>query len=282
MTSDEVLRLAAFSAEPGGGNPAGVVLDARDWTDERMQQVAADLGFAETAFVTGPPTSDRHVEIRYFSPHSEVPFCGHATIATAVALAEQVGTGPLVFHTPAGPVEIVTSDDGNGVTASFTSVEPYVHELEPAALDRLLGVLHLTPDDVRTDLPPRVAYAGAHHPVLVLRSRETFDGLTFVSREARDLLDEQDWVTMTVLWQQDPLTYEARNVFPVGEITEDYATGAAAAATGAYLRSLGAVRPPVTLTIRQGHHVGRPSVLRVDVPPTDGITVTGTAVPIAD
>lgn len=67
--------------------------------------------------------------------------------------------------------------------------------------------------------------------------------------------------------------------FPVGNVVEDPATGAAAAAFGAYLRWLGALVPPARFTIRQGVEMGRPSLLEVELPDADGgIRVTGTAV----
>ena len=58
----EVLRYTAFTTDPSGGNPAGVVLDARGLDDTAMQAIAADLGYSETAFVTG------EYQVRYFSP----------------------------------------------------------------------------------------------------------------------------------------------------------------------------------------------------------------------
>jgi PhzF family phenazine biosynthesis protein len=72
--------------------------------------------------------------------------------------------------------------------------------------------------------------------------------------------------------------FHARNPFPVGGVVEDPATGAAAAALGGYLRALGAVTPPATITIRQGEAMGRASRLEVDIPKTGGIVVRGTAV----
>src|ERR1044071_5517794 len=111
MPESEILRYAAFSTRPEGGNPAGVVLDASTLTDAQMQQIAADVDYAETAFVTGR-TGDGALRIRYFSPIAEVPFCGHATVATAVALAERDTTGDSIrFATPVGPVDIAISRD---------------------------------------------------------------------------------------------------------------------------------------------------------------------------
>ena len=114
--SIEILRYAAFSADPAGGNPAGVVLDATGIDDSRMSAIAANVGFSETAFVVA--RQDGSLNIRYFSPLTEIPFCGHATIATAVAYAQRHGVGNLRLRTKAGPVSVSTSiaTDGSVVT----------------------------------------------------------------------------------------------------------------------------------------------------------------------
>ncbi len=273
-----VLRYAAFADpdRPGGGNPAGVVLDADGLTDADMQRIAADVGFSETAFL--------HADggIRYFSPVAEVPFCGHATIATAVALAARDGAGSLTFATPVGPVELETSRGADGVLrASFTSVEPRVEEFAPAVLGRLLELLGIHEEDLDPDLPPRIAYAGNRHPVLVLHDAGVFDGFTFDPASVRALMDAEGWAgTVTVMLRAADTVWEARNLFPVGAITEDPATGSAAASFGGYLRGLGAVDAPARIGIRQGRHVGRPSLLMVDIPAAGGITVSGTAGPL--
>lgn len=273
-----VLRYAAFADpdRPGGGNPAGVVLDADGLTDADMQRIAADVGFSETAFLRADGG------IRYFSPLAEVPFCGHATIATAVALAARDGAGPLTFATPVGPVELETSLGADGVLrASFTSVEPRVEEFAPAVLGRLLELLGIREEDLDPDLPPRIAYAGNRHPVLVLHDAGVFDGFTFDPASVRALMDAEGWAgTVTVMLRAADTVWEARNLFPVGAITEDPATGSAAASFGGYLRGLGAVDPPARIGIRQGRHVGRPSLLMVDIPADGGITVSGTAGPL--
>ncbi|CAN7165099.1 PhzF family phenazine biosynthesis protein [Microbacterium sp. LjRoot45] len=294
MTSDDpqILRLAAFAARPGGGNPAGVVLEAGRLDDAEMQRIAAEVDYAETAFVTGRDAED--IDIRYFSPVAEVPFCGHATVATAVALA-QTGesalargeTAELAFRTPVGPVLLRVSRDDDGVTAAFTSVDPSVSELPATVLNRLLAELGLTDDDLDPRMPPAVSFAGNRHPIIALRDRDVFDTFRFDPARVRALMDEQEWRgTVTVIHVapgDGPVReLEARNLFPVGRITEDPATGSAAASVGAYLRARGLVAPPASVSIHQGAHVGRPSLLRVEIPATGGIVVSGRAVPIAD
>lgn len=279
-----ILQLLAFAAEPGGGNPAGVVLDATSLDDAQMQRIAADLGHPETAFVTARE-GDR-VAVRYFSPDDEVPFCGHATIATAVALAEIEGAGRYVFDTAAGAVDVVTERDGAGaMVAGFTSVEPRVIDLEPEVADRLLGLMGLTHADLDERMPLAQSFAGNLHPVVAVTAREVFDTFTFDPGAMRELLDERGWKGTAIVVHvegglADGLVAEARNLFPVGDITEDPATGSAAASLGAYLRDRVGVPAPFGFTVRQGRHIGRPSVLKVDVPASGGIVVRGGATPL--
>ena len=278
----DVLRYAAFTDDPAGGNPAGIVLDAVGAGAEEMLAVAAEVGYAETALVVDTAHgAERRLGLRYFSPHAEVPFCGHATVATAVALAERLGAGAFEFDTPVGVVGLETHLTGGAPTASFTSVEPALEELPAPALDDLLDLLGIGLEDLDETHPPRIAAAGNPHPVLVLREAAVFDGFRFDPRAARQVLDAHGWpATVSVLHRSAPGVFEARNLFPVGSITEDPATGSAAAAFGGYLRLLGLVEPPVRITIHQGRHVGRPGTLVVDVPASGGIVVTGRAVPL--
>ncbi|SDQ07540.1 phenazine biosynthesis protein PhzF family [Curtobacterium sp. UNCCL20] len=281
MVSIEILRYTAFAAEPGGGNPAGIVLDAASLSADEMLAIARRVAYPETAFVVGRTPTGPHV--RYFSPAAEVPFCGHATIATAVVLAEREGLGRRVFTTAAGDValEATAAPDGS-VQVAMTSVEPDSRAIDPGFRDRLFALLGMVPDDIAEGFPVRESFAGNWHPVLVLRDEERFHQFRFAPETLAELMVEAGWTgTVTVLHRTGELEYEARNLFPVGRLTEDPATGSAAASTGAYLREVGAVSPGDRVVIRQGRHVGRPSVLLVDVPASGGITVTGGATPIA-
>lgn len=280
-TTPEILRYSAFAATPEGGNPAGVVLDADGLDATRMQRIAAEVGYAETAFATPVPGAPGHHRVRYWSPAAEVPFCGHATVATAVALAERDGAGTVVFETAAGSISMESFADADGrVTVSFTSVEPQVRDLDVRVRDRLLDLLGLVPSDLDPRFPARESFAGNWHPILVIADREVFHQFRFSPPEVAALMREQGWLgTVTVLYGEDPADLEARNLFPVGRITEDPATGSAAASTGAYLRAQGF--PGTSVRIRQGRHVGRPSELLVAIPETGGIVVSGGATPIS-
>lgn len=234
--------------------------------------------FPETAFVLAS-RPDRHYALRYWSPSDEVPFCGHATVATATALAERDGVGTMVFETQAGEVAIAaTADDSGAITVAFTSVEPYVRDLDADLLDRLLELLGLFREDLDPKFPVKEAFAGNLHPVLTLKDVEIFHQFRFAPKPLSDLMRQQGWKgTVVVLHEAGPGEFLARNLFPTGRFTEDPATGSGAAAVGAYLRSIGQAAPGTTIRIHQGAHVGRPSLLTVTIPAQGGITVSGTA-----
>jgi PhzF family phenazine biosynthesis protein len=285
MTAEpKVLRYAAFTDDPAGGNPAGIVLDASALDHAAMQAIATEVDYSETAFVTGRDGDLRTV--RYFSPISEVPFCGHATIATAVAIAEREGPGIVRFATPVGEISIETRDDGNGLRAAFTSPDTDLAHFPEFALDALLELIGVDRVHLDERYPPRIATAGGRHPVIVIADAHVFDDFRFDPGAMRAFIDAQGWpLTIAVLHRvsdaaDGALHFEARNIFPVGRITEDPATGSAAAAVGGYLRGLGAVHPPARVVIEQGRHVGRPGRLIVDIPEQGGIVVSGRAVPI--
>jgi PhzF family phenazine biosynthesis protein len=278
--TDDVLRYAAFTDRPTGGNPAGVVLDAARMSDDEMLATAAELGYSETAFLIGGDGARR--EIRYFSPLAEVPFCGHATVATAVALAERDGPGEVVFETRNGPVPVSSRlDDQGRITATLTSVAPRVEELADADLDEALAALGWAREDLDPDLPPRVAFAGASHLVIAAATRERLADLDYDFDRLGALMAARDWTTVQLVWREEPTRFHSRNPFPPGGVVEDPATGAAAAAFGAYLRELGLIEPPATVTILQGEDLGRPGRLLVDIhADRPEIDVTGAAVPI--
>lgn len=276
MTGGGVRRLAAFTDAGGGGNPAGVLIGDAHPAEAEMQRIAAELGYSETAFVAR--TGQRAAHVRYFSPQAEVPFCGHATIAAAVALAEADGVGPFTFATAAGEVPVATSADEGALTATLTSVATRTRALPDGVLAEILPVLGWTEADLDPALAPAFAYAGAWHLVLAVAELATLEALTYDFDAASALMGAHDLTTLQLVHRIDASRFRARNPFPPGGVVEDPATGAAAAALGGYLRERGELTPPASFVVEQGVELGRPSRLLVDlVPGEPGVRVTGTA-----
>jgi PhzF family phenazine biosynthesis protein len=117
----EFHQVDAFSDRPFSGNPAMVYrLDA--WlADELMQKIAAEHNLAETAFVVRKG-QDWH--IRWFTPTTEVPLCGHATLASAYVLFEvyKESVDRLDFISKSGPLSV--SREGERLWLNFPAVVP--------------------------------------------------------------------------------------------------------------------------------------------------------------
>ncbi|MGW7286317.1 PhzF family phenazine biosynthesis protein [Streptomyces sp. NPDC054847] len=286
-TKNEVLRYTAFSGDPEGGNPAGVVLDAAGLDDAGMLAIAAAVGYSESAFVTAPPEGlggepGRVFTIRYFSPKAEVPFCGHATVATAVALGERIGPGDLVFATRAGTVPVTVTEEDGALRATLTTVEPHSEEIADADVAEALAALDWPAADLDPALPPRIAFAGARHLVLGAATRARLADLAYDFDRLEALMRRLDLTTVQLVWRESETVFHVRDPFPVGGVVEDPATGAAAGAFGAYARELGLVPEASVLTLHQGADMGRPGLLTVELRAGDKrVRVSGAGTRIA-
>ncbi len=276
MNRGTLYRLAAFTTRREGGNPAGVWIGEELPDAATMQRIAAEVGFSETAFVA--PREGFARSIRYYSPEAEVPFCGHATIATGVVLGERDGDGAYRLATAVGEV-LVTVRAGADVTeASLTSIEPS-HAVAPAALvDEALAALGWQMTELDPQIPSAKAFAGAWHLVLATATVERLNNLDYDFEALKTLMLREGLTTLQLIWRERIDLFHARNPFPVGGVVEDPATGAAAAALGGYLRDAGLIGVPTTISIRQGEAMGRPSLLTVEIPARGGIIVSGSAV----
>ncbi|NER32435.1 MAG: PhzF family phenazine biosynthesis protein, partial [Symploca sp. SIO1C4] len=186
--------------------------------------------------------SDR--TIRYYSPETEVPFCGHATIATGVLLGEISGDGAYHLSTAAGEVPVaVTTEDGIR-TAALTSVEPSQTLASDNLVADALEALNWDITDLDPTITPMRAYAGAWHLVLAVTQAERLANLDYNFEALKDLMLRDGLITLQLIWRESADVFHARNPFPVGGVVEDPATGAAAAALGGYLRAADLVSAP--------------------------------------
>jgi len=280
----EILRYAAFTVDGKGGNPAGVVLEATSLDAAHMQAIATEVGDSETAFLVARDTRPNVYDVRYFSPTQEVPFCGHATIASAIALVERSPVDVLIFHTLAGFVSITTFQNDKGeLVAELTSVAPRVSQPAPDLLVGVLGALRWSADDLDPDYPVLLANAGAEHLVLVTKTRQRLADLDYDFDDLATVMHRYGLVTVLLVWPESKNRYHARNPAAGLGVVEDPATGAAAAAFGGYLRELGMIGENAEFTISQGVDMGRPSEIAVSVIGGEpGVRVAGAAHRIDD
>ncbi|MGN2435982.1 PhzF family phenazine biosynthesis protein [Pseudomonas syringae] len=271
----EILKLAAFSDGDQGGNPAGVWLGASLPDDAVMQQIAADVGFSETAFAAPLENGWR---VRYFSPLAEVPFCGHATIALGAALAALQGDG--VFDLTLNQTQITVEGHAQGslTSAALQSPPTFSKPVSAQLLEEALTLFGYTHSDLDERIPPAHINGGAGHLILALNSRAALKAMHYDQQAGRELMVREGWATILLAWAETDQMFHTRNPFAFGGVYEDPATGAATAALGGYLRDIGWPHGGL-IDILQGEDMGSPSRLRAEIPEQTGssIRVSGMA-----
>ena len=276
----DVQRIAAFSDGAQGGNPAGVWIGDALPPDALMQRIAHEIGYSETAFAA--PLGDGW-RVRYFSPESEVPFCGHATIALGAALAASHGDGVYALSLNDAAITVegrrTIGPDGALLTSAALQSPPTRSTPAPApVVERALALFGYGPIDLDPRIPPALAHGGAEHLVLALRSRALLAAMRYEFERGRRFMRELGIVTVVLAWAESDTLFHTRNPFASGGVYEDPATGAGTAALAGYLRDLGWPHGGA-IDIVQGEDMGMRSRLRAEIGVERGgsIRVSGTA-----
>ncbi|MCF6264627.1 MAG: PhzF family phenazine biosynthesis protein [Xanthomonadales bacterium] len=270
----EIQKIAAFSQNNKGGNPAGVVLCNEFPTDKDMLKTAKQVGYSETAFLKQISDGWR---VRYFAPEMEVPFCGHATIASGAVLGKRFGKGDYKFILNSGEIKVKVEKFGtDSFTVTLRSPETWSKPVPQEYVNKILTEFNLTTDNLDADFPVRFAFAGAKHLILFLKDRKKLAEMAYHFERLKNLMQKEGVVTINLLWRASKKLFYSRNPFPTGGVIEDPATGAAAAALGGYLRDIN-WQGGNNFDVLQGTDMGCPSHLSVEFSETvgEGVKVTG-------
>jgi PhzF family phenazine biosynthesis protein len=277
---DAILRIAAFSDGAVGGNPAGVWTGAVLPPADVMQRLAHEVGFSETAFAA---PIDGGWRVRYFSPASEVPFCGHATIALGAALAGAHGDGVYALTLNAAAITVEGRRDAGGVagglvSAALQSPPTFSRAADPALVQAALPLFGYGEADLDPRIAPGFAHAGADHLVLALASRAKLAAMRYDLEAGRALMAAYGLTTIVLAWAETTRLFHTRNPFAIGGVYEDPATGAGTAALAGYLRDIGWPHGGA-IDVVQGEDMGMRSRLHADIGalPRSSIRVSGTA-----
>lgn len=279
MKKYKVYQVDAFTTERFKGNPAGVVLDADGLTDAQMQAIARELNDSETAFILSPTAPDHEVWIRFFTPATEVPSCGHATISAHFvrALEKQLPSCTVIQKIGIGilPVEIIRQGDSYQIVMTQGQVEfqPPIAETERKAI---ISALRLSEHDLDGRCPIQIVSTG-HSKVLVgIANRDTLNSLkpdlTRLAELSR-IIRCNGYFVFTLVSDSGGVLTHGRMFAPAVGIPEDPVTGNANGPLGAYLvkhQLVTANKGVFRFRAAQGEAIGRAGIVEVEVSVQDG------------
>ncbi len=241
MKKLKIYQIDSFTKEKFKGNPAGVVVNADGLTDAQMQLIARELNNSETAFLFSSEDYDCDGVIRYFTPTTEVPTCGHATIAAMYAKALEDNLAPRVLRikTKIGilPFEIIRENGDYQVIMTqgeFTLGSKFDNE----TTQKLLTALGIDYSDLNEKCPIQIASTGHSKVMIGIKNKKKLNELTPNLSKLADLSKEIDcngYFVFTFDSDDKKILTNGRMFAPAIGISEDPVTGNANGPLGGYL-----------------------------------------------
>ncbi len=262
MSTARYLLLDVFTDRPFEGNQLAVFPEGA-LADRAMQRIARELNLAETVFATRGDGRTA-ATLRIFTPGREVPFAGHPTIGTAIAIATELqwvdySVDSFVLRENVGDIPIAL-ERGAVLTAWLTTPPTFLRQ----TFDREAAAASLGLDlqAVRDDVPPQIAGAGPAFLYIGLTSREAVDRACIDDAALRRMVDYSQIVGVYCFSQEEG-GFHARMFAPMSGIPEDPATGSAAGPLCFYLANYSALPKAERFVVLQGVAMGRRSVIHV-------------------
>jgi PhzF family phenazine biosynthesis protein len=274
MKKYRLYQVDAFTTERFKGNPAGVISNADGLTEARMQAIARELNNSETAFILSPSSPDHEVWLRFFTPTTEVPSCGHATIAAHYvrALENHLPAGTVVQKIGVGilPVEILREEGDYRIIMTQGTIE-FGESLEETQRHDILSALGLSPANLDDRCPIQIVSTGHSKVLIGIRDRATLNllnpNLTRLA-EISGLIKVTGYYVFTLDAESTDVLAHGRMFAPAIGIAEDPVTGNANGPLGAYLaqhRLVPVEDNVLSFKARQGEAIGRMGTVEVSV-----------------
>ena len=292
-------QVDAFTNKCFGGNPAGVVPDARGLSDDQMKKIANEMKLSETAFVFPSTEAEYDYDIRFFTPTQEVDLCGHATIATFQVLCDEkyikIVEGKIIIKqkTRAGilAVELDFEDEELKSVMMTQAMPKFLGVIED--IDELASLFNVKASDIGIEdmaLKPQIVSTGLPDIIMPVKSLKILKELKPNFEKLASYSNRLDIVGVHAFalgFEKEIGDLVCRNFAPAVGINEEAATGTSNGALGSYLvmNHVISLNDTKTLVCKQGHHMDRPSTIIVQIEGTrDNMTVKvgGQAVIVLD
>jgi len=271
----DILHVDAFTDSTFGGNPASVVLKADHLDDEMLHKIAREMSTRETVFVSNSDVAN--FKFRYFTPKREIDFSGHPTIAAFYALLREDVINTIAdvtmesVETNAGVlnIEIVKNEATDMHEIQIMHEQPkFLETYDP--LD-YLEALGLSLADFHSPNPIQTVSTGTPHLMIPVSTKRSLDRIRPNWDKLKELQKDSDYVSLSVFTRdtRDPTSdAQVRHFAPALGVYEDPVSGSAAGSLGSYIIKYGFMEPTIPVTsivIEQGHYVGRPGRIFVEV-----------------
>lgn len=267
--------LDVFTATPLTGNALAVVMESDGLDDARMQAIAREFNLSETVFVQKAERPVHSAKLRIFTPTMELPFAGHPTVGTALALAidklnSEPGDTLLVLEEKVGPVRCAAFVKSAGHGHAIFDLPKKPEQIE-VSLDRemIAAALGLTPSEVGFENHvPSVYSAGVPYVFVPVRNLDAIGKARPVSAAWNGAVGNIS--DAMYLYCRQTMTagnqFHARCFVSGAGIGEDAATGGAAAGFAGVVRRFD--EPTAgnhRLLIEQGIEIQRPSLIALEI-----------------
>ncbi len=269
-----VYQVDSFTKEKFSGNPAGVVPNADGLSDEQMQKIARELNNSETAFIFSPDSDDHDVHVRFFTPATEVPSCGHATIAAHYirAIDNNLVQATVIQKTKIGklPVDIIR-EDGDYKIWMTQGTPKFSEPLDEQNTQKLLHALKLSDGDINHTSPIQFVDTGHGKVILQINSLQKLHSLNpdfDVLQKISSVTGYKGFFIFTLESHDAGILTNGRMFAPFVGINEDPVTGNAHGPLGAYLVKNNLVKHDgkfFKFTGKQGEAMKRPGNVDVEV-----------------
>ncbi|KKM12051.1 hypothetical protein SY88_05560 [Clostridiales bacterium PH28_bin88] len=275
MGTLKIYQVDSFTTKKFQGNPAGVVLDADGLSEQEMLYIARELNNSETAFILSPDGADHEVRIRYFTPKTEVPVCGHATIAAHYvrAIEYKLNSSTVIHKIGIGilPVEVIKEGNDYSIVMTQGKIEfsPPLAMQERECIVKALGV---TEDELDQRCPIQIVSTGYPKVMIGIKTRSKLNALSpdmLTLAKISKTINCNGYFVFTMDSEQKEVLTHGRMFAPAIGVNEDPVTGNANGPLGAYLVKHGLVKhhnkSVFSFKAEQGHAIGRSGIVNAIV-----------------
>lgn len=267
MTKPKFFITDVFTSKRYGGNPLATFVDCESLSDQEMQQIAKEINFSETTFITSRQPKEGGYDVRIFTPNAEVEFAGHPTLGTAYVIREKLcltTASQVVLNLRIGKIPVTFSEASAQPTHLWMKQMPpkFGKTVEAGSLARVLGI---STSDIDSHSPIEEVSTGFPTLIVPLVNLVAIKRIK-INKEEYFALAKDAWAKVILVYSQE--SYQPSQNLSVRVfadfygVAEDAATGSSNGSLAAYLlrhRTFGT--SSLDVTVGQGYEMGRPSTV---------------------